>query len=94
MSTQKSKSEYLVLCRGISWDEVLSPEEIEKALGSFYAWFERLSNEGKMRIGSNGQNCPLEELGVHSPKTLEDRWTIILVQGIGELDRGAIRVEI
>jgi hypothetical protein len=51
MSTQKSKSEYLVLCRGISWDEVLSPEEIEKALGSFYAWFERLSNEGKMRMG-------------------------------------------
>src|SRR5712691_5048852 len=51
MSTQTTKSEYLVICRGISWNESLSPEDIQNALKQFYAWFERLSDEGKMKSG-------------------------------------------
>jgi hypothetical protein len=51
MSTQTTKSEYLVICRGIRWNERLSPEDIENALKQFYAWFERLSDEGKMKSG-------------------------------------------
>jgi hypothetical protein len=49
MSTQTTKSEYLVLCRGIKWDKSLSPEEIRNALSQLDAWFERLTNEGKIK---------------------------------------------
>ena len=53
MSTQTTKSEYLVICRG--WEayasKSLSPEELQNALKQFYAWFERLSDEGKMKSG-------------------------------------------
>ena len=53
MSTQPSKSEYLVICRG--WDahahKSLSPEDIQNALKQVYAWFERLSDKGKMKSG-------------------------------------------
>ena len=49
MSTQTTKSEYLVLCRGTNWDKSLSPEEIRDALSQLYAWFERLTNEGKIK---------------------------------------------
>jgi hypothetical protein len=51
MSTQTTKSEYLVICRGISWDESLSPENMQNAMKGFYAWFERLSDEGKLKSG-------------------------------------------
>ena len=51
MSTQTTKSEYLVICRGIRWNETLSPEDIQNALKQFYAWFERLSDKGKMKSG-------------------------------------------
>ena len=46
-----TKSEYLVLSRGASWDKILSPEEIEKVSAQFYAWLERLISEGKSRSG-------------------------------------------
>src|SRR5258708_6221978 len=53
MSTQTTKSEYLVICRG--WEayasKSLSPEELQNALKQFYAWFERLRDEGKMKSG-------------------------------------------
>jgi len=53
MNTQTTKSEYLVICRG--WEaharKSLSPEDIQNALKQFYAWFERLSDEGKMKSG-------------------------------------------
>src|SRR6266481_1645621 len=53
MGTQTTKSEYLVICRG--WEayasKSLSPEDIQNALKQFYAWFERLSDEGKMKSG-------------------------------------------
>ena len=51
MSTQTTKSEYLVICRGISWDESLSPENMQNAMKQFYAWFERISDQGKMKSG-------------------------------------------
>ena len=51
MSTQTTKSEYLVICRGISWNDSLSPEDIQNAVKQFYAWFERLSDEGKRKSG-------------------------------------------
>lgn len=51
MSRLTATSEYLVLSRGITWDESLSAEDIQKAATQFYAWYERLSNEGKLKKG-------------------------------------------
>jgi hypothetical protein len=49
MST--NKSDYLLLFRGTAWDKGLSPEQIQKAVSEWYAWFERLVQEGKCKGG-------------------------------------------
>lgn len=51
MSTQTTTSEYLLLFRGTHWDKGLSPEEIQKVMGQFMAWFERLTQQGKAKGG-------------------------------------------
>jgi hypothetical protein len=51
MSTQTTKSEYLAICRSVSWEETKSPEDIRNAVKQIYAWFERLIDEGKMKSG-------------------------------------------
>jgi hypothetical protein len=43
-------SEYLVLSRG-HWDESRTPEDIQGAIDSFYAWHARLVDEGRMKPG-------------------------------------------
>jgi hypothetical protein len=48
MSAQTTTSQYMVLCRGVSWDESLSSADIENAERRFYDWFDRLANEGKI----------------------------------------------
>ena len=48
MSAQTTTSEYMVLSRGISWDESLSPEDVQNAEKQFYDWFDRLTEEGKI----------------------------------------------
>jgi hypothetical protein len=48
MTTPTDKSEYLVLCRGISWDQSRTQEDKQNAMDQFYAWFERLVKEGKI----------------------------------------------
>ena len=45
---QTVTSEYMVLCRGFSRDEGLSPEDRQNAEKQFYDWFDRLANEGKI----------------------------------------------
>jgi hypothetical protein len=52
MSTQTIASQYLVICRGIDWDKILSPGDMQNAMEQFDAWFERLSNVGKMKSGN------------------------------------------
>jgi hypothetical protein len=51
MSTQTTAAEYLVICRGVRWDESLSPEDIHNAMKQFLAWFERMSDQGKVKSG-------------------------------------------
>ena len=51
MSTPTTKSEYLLLFRGTEWDKGLSPEEIQKVMGQFMGWFDRLSQEGVLKAG-------------------------------------------
>ena len=53
-----SPSEYLLLFRGTHWDKGLSPEQIQEIVGKWYAWFERLSQEGKVKSGQ-----PLKDEG-------------------------------
>jgi len=57
MNTQ-TQNEYMLLFRGTHWDKGLSPEEIQKMVGQWYAWFERLTQEGKCKAGR-----PLEREG-------------------------------
>ncbi len=58
MSTPTNTSEYMLLFRGADWGKDLSPEEVQKSLGEFMGWFERLKLEGKCKGGQ-----PLERVG-------------------------------
>ena len=49
MSTQTTTSEYLLLFRGAQWDKGLSPEDIQKIMGQWNNWFERLTLQGKVK---------------------------------------------
>ena len=51
MNTQTTTAEYLLLGRGTHWDKGLSPEEIQKVMNRAYAWFDRLSQQGKAKSG-------------------------------------------
>ena len=58
MSTQTSTSKYLLLFRGNDWDKGLSPEQLQKVVSDWVAWFDRLTQEGKCQGGH-----PLQEEG-------------------------------
>jgi hypothetical protein len=51
MSTQTTTAEYLVICRGVRFDESLSAEDIQNAMKQYHAWFERMSDLGKVKSG-------------------------------------------
>lgn len=55
---ETKQNEYLLLFRGSGWDKGLSPEQLQKTLDQFMAWFERLKQEGKVKAGQ-----PLERTG-------------------------------
>jgi hypothetical protein len=42
--------EYLLLSRG-KWDADKSPERIQSAIDDFYAWYDRLVGEGRLKPG-------------------------------------------
>src|ERR1044072_5398041 len=50
MSTP-AKSEYILLFRGTDWHKGLSAEEIQEVVRQMYAWLDRLTTEGKAKIG-------------------------------------------
>jgi hypothetical protein len=51
MTTQVITSEYLLLLRGMDWDRELSPEEIQKVMVRWNAWYDRFVREGKVAGG-------------------------------------------
>jgi hypothetical protein len=53
MTTRKktTTSEYLVICRGARFDGELSPEDTQNTMKQFHSWFERMSDQGKMKSG-------------------------------------------
>jgi hypothetical protein len=44
------KHEYLIISRG-KWDADASPDDVQKAIDTFYVWLDGLVAEGKMRRG-------------------------------------------
>ena len=49
MSTQATKSEYMLLFRGNDWDRRLSPEELQQVMSKWTAWYEELVEQGKIK---------------------------------------------
>ena len=41
----------MLLFRGTNWDKGLSPEQLQKAVSDWAAWFERLTQQGKAVSG-------------------------------------------
>ena len=51
MSAEVVTSPFMLLFRGTDWDSGLSAEEIQRTMSRWTAWFDRLTNEGKAKIG-------------------------------------------
>src|SRR6186713_195206 len=51
MNPSTDKIDYLLLFRGTNWDKNVSPEQRQQAVTDWYAWFERLKQEGRCSGG-------------------------------------------
>jgi hypothetical protein len=51
MSAEINGSPFILLFRGTDWDRGLSAEEIQQTMSRWSAWFDRLTNEGKAKLG-------------------------------------------
>lgn len=47
MNPTSEKKDYLLLFRGNTWEQGLPPEELKKIVTDWYAWYQRLVDEGK-----------------------------------------------
>lgn len=47
MNANQDKSDYLLFFRGNDWEKHLPPEELQRVVTDWYAWFQRLAAEGK-----------------------------------------------
>ena len=60
-NNNESTNEYILFFRGTDWSKGLSPEQIQKVMGQWKAWFDRLTAEGKVKAGQplepEGQGC-------------------------------------
>ena len=50
MNEQHPTAEFLVICRG-EWDSTLSQKEKQNVSDRFYAWFDELVDQGKIKRG-------------------------------------------
>jgi len=53
MNSTSEKSDYLMLFRGTDWHHGRSPEEIQKTMTEWMAWFNRLIAEGRCKGGQS-----------------------------------------
>jgi hypothetical protein len=51
MSADTAASPFMLLFRGTDWDRGLSSEEIEQTLRRWTAWFDRMTADGKAKLG-------------------------------------------
>ncbi len=47
--TTQTRNEYLLLFRGTGWHKGLSPEELQRVMSQFKEWFDRLTEQGKLK---------------------------------------------
>jgi hypothetical protein len=47
----KQVSEYTLLFRGTGWHKQLSPQEVQEVMSRWYAWMDRLTQQGKIKDG-------------------------------------------
>jgi hypothetical protein len=47
MNKATEKTDYLLLFRGNTWEQGLPPEELKQVVTDWYAWYQRLVDEGK-----------------------------------------------
>jgi len=50
MNEQYPTAEFLVICRG-EWDSTLLQKEKQNVIDQFYAWFDELVDQGKIKRG-------------------------------------------
>src|SRR5262252_2983051 len=59
MNTETTTGEYMLLFRGPHWDKRLSTNELQQAMNEVMAWFEGLSERGKIKgaqpLGGQGR---------------------------------------
>lgn len=53
MNTDSPKSDYLLLFRGTEWHRELSPEDVQRTMTAWMAWFDRLIAEGRCKGGQS-----------------------------------------
>ena len=51
MSGEINGSPFILLFRGTDWDRGLSAEQIQQTMSLWTAWFDRLTSEGKAKLG-------------------------------------------
>ena len=51
MSAEITASPFILLFRGTDWDRGLSAEEIQQTMSRWTVWFDRLTSEGKAKLG-------------------------------------------
>lgn len=49
MNSQSTSTEYLLLIRGTHWEKDLSPKEIQNFMSQWTAWYDRLTQLGKIK---------------------------------------------
>jgi len=59
MNTKTTTGDYLLLFRGPHWDQGLSTDELQETMDSVIAWFDGLSQRGKLKgaqpLGAQGR---------------------------------------
>jgi len=50
--SSETKNEYMLIFRGCDWHKGLSPEEMEKVVNQWMAWFKQLMDEGRATAGN------------------------------------------
>jgi hypothetical protein len=58
MNSTSDSNGYLIIFRGNTWEQGLSPQQLQGVVSQWTAWFQRLTNEGKALAGN-----PLERTG-------------------------------
>lgn len=51
VSTDTATAPFILLFRGTDWDRGLSPEELQHTLSRWTVWFDRLTADGKAKLG-------------------------------------------